>query len=110
MKKGTFKTICRIGDAITAAVTLGGFIAAVIDTLKQKYTFAQIKAESYKLFFKRMLDFICAAAALIVFSPLYLLLTVVGAIEMKGNPFFTQERPCRLHRSQRLIARALRDR
>ena len=31
--------------------------------------------------------------ALIVLSPLLLILTVLGAIKMKGNPFFTQLRP-----------------
>ena len=42
---------------------------------------------------KRMLDFTLALLALIGLSPLLLALTVVGAIEMKGNPFFAQERP-----------------
>ena len=92
-KKSEFKRICRIGSIVAAIVTVGGFIAAVVDAVEQKYTFAQIKAENYKLFFKRMLDFICASAALIVFSPLYLLLTITGAIAMKGNPFFVQKRP-----------------
>ena len=31
--------------------------------------------------------------ALIVLSPVFLILIVLGAIKMKGNPFFTQERP-----------------
>lgn len=47
----------------------------------------------YRHFFKRVLDIVCALLALVVFSPLFLALMVVGAIEMKGNPFFTQERP-----------------
>ena len=34
-----------------------------------------------------------AFCAIIVLSPLLLLLTLLGAIFMKGNPFFTQERP-----------------
>ena len=42
---------------------------------------------------KRAIDIICALLALIVFSPLFLILMIVGAIKMKGNPFFTQERP-----------------
>lgn len=47
----------------------------------------------YNRYIKRGLDIVCSTAALTVFSPLFLTLTVVGAVEMKGNPFFTQERP-----------------
>lgn len=47
----------------------------------------------YRHFFKRLLDIICSSLALIIFSPLFLFLIVLGAIKMKGNPFFTQERP-----------------
>ncbi|MBQ9131945.1 MAG: sugar transferase [Clostridia bacterium] len=47
----------------------------------------------YAFFFKRILDFILSLIALAVLSPLLLILTVVGAIQMKGNPFFTQPRP-----------------
>ena len=47
----------------------------------------------YRHFFKRVLDIVCAFLALTVFSPLFLVLMIIGAIEMKGNPFFTQERP-----------------
>lgn len=42
---------------------------------------------------KRMLDFTLSLLALIVLSPVILMLTVVGVIKMKGNPFFTQLRP-----------------
>lgn len=47
----------------------------------------------YSKFFKRFFDFILSLCALIVLSPLLLVLTVVGVIEMRGNPFFIQERP-----------------
>lgn len=47
----------------------------------------------YAKYFKRILDFVLSLAALIVLSPLLLVLTVLGAIKMKGNPFFTQLRP-----------------
>lgn len=50
----------------------------------------------YRHFFKRVLDIDCALLALTVFFPLFLTLMIIGTIEMKGNPFFTQERPgCR---------------
>lgn len=47
----------------------------------------------YERFFKRVIDFTVSFCALIIFSPLLLLLTILGAIMMKGNPFFAQERP-----------------
>jgi len=47
----------------------------------------------YRKFFKRFLDFALSLCALIVLSPVLLVLTVLGAIKMKGNPFFTQLRP-----------------
>ena len=47
----------------------------------------------YAKFFKRTLDFTLSLLALIVLSPLLLILTAVGAAAMRGNPFFVQERP-----------------
>lgn len=47
----------------------------------------------YARFVKRALDFILSLSALIVLSPLMLVLSIVGAVVMKGNPFFTQLRP-----------------
>ena len=47
----------------------------------------------YAKCFKRVLDFVLSLMALIVLSPVLLVLTVLGAIKMKGNPFFTQLRP-----------------
>ena len=46
----------------------------------------------YERFLKRPLDFILAFVALIVLSPMLLILTIVGAVAMKGNPFFMQKR------------------
>ncbi|MBQ7381052.1 MAG: sugar transferase [Clostridia bacterium] len=47
----------------------------------------------YIKFFKRFFDFVLSVAALAVLSPILLILTVIGAIAMRGNPFFTQPRP-----------------
>lgn len=47
----------------------------------------------YAKFFKRLFDFVLSFGALLVLSPVLLILTVIGAIAMKGNPFFCQERP-----------------
>ena len=47
----------------------------------------------YRLFFKRFYDILLSFIAIIVLSPLLLVLIVLGAINMKGNPFFVQRRP-----------------
>ena len=47
----------------------------------------------YRRFFKRFYDIVLSGMALLVLSPVLLLLTAVGAVKMKGNPFFTQLRP-----------------
>ena len=57
----------------------------------------------YAKYIKRPLDFILSLCALVVLSPLLLILTVVGAVVMKGNPFFTQLRPGKNEKIFRLI-------
>lgn len=57
----------------------------------------------YEKFFKRPIDFICALAAVLVFSWLYVVLIILGAIFMRGNPFFTQERPGKNEKIFKLI-------
>lgn len=47
----------------------------------------------YAKFFKRVIDFTLSLMALLVLSPVLLVLAIIGAIAMKGNPFFTQLRP-----------------
>lgn len=47
----------------------------------------------YRKCFKRVFDFVLALFALLVFSPIILILAVVGAVAMGGNPFFVQPRP-----------------
>lgn len=47
----------------------------------------------YEKYFKRPIDFLCALAAILVFSWLYIILIILGFIFMRGNPFFTQDRP-----------------
>ena len=47
----------------------------------------------YEKYIKRILDFTLSLIALVVLSPVLLVLTVLGTVKMKGNPFFTQQRP-----------------
>lgn len=52
----------------------------------------------YARFFKRLIDFLLSLIALSVLSPILLILTIVGAIAMGGNPFFTQLRPGKINK------------
>ena len=47
----------------------------------------------YEKYFKRPIDVLCGILTVIVFSWLYVMLIILGAIFMRGNPFFIQERP-----------------
>ena len=47
----------------------------------------------YAKFFKRAIDLMLSLMALGVLSPMLLILGIIGAIAMKGNPFFLQLRP-----------------
>lgn len=47
----------------------------------------------YEKYFKRSIDLLCGLAAVLVFCWLYILLIILGFVFMRGNPFFTQERP-----------------
>ena len=57
----------------------------------------------YARYIKRLLDFILSLCAIIVLSPILLVLTIIGAIVMKGNPFFVQERPGKNEKIFKLI-------
>lgn len=47
----------------------------------------------YRPFFKRFWDIVLSLLAIVVFSPLIIILMIVGTIAMRGNPFFVQKRP-----------------
>lgn len=47
----------------------------------------------YEKFFKRVIDFCLSFIALIILFPLILILSIIGIVMMKGNPFFFQPRP-----------------
>ena len=57
----------------------------------------------YAKYIKRAMDFFLSFCAITVLSPLLIILTVVGVIAMKGNPFFTQLRPGKNEKIFRLI-------
>lgn len=57
----------------------------------------------YAKYGKRAIDFVLSLIAIIGLLPILLVLTVIGAIVMKGNPFFTQLRPGKDERIFRLV-------
>lgn len=52
----------------------------------------------YSNFFKRLIDFTLSLCALVVLSPVLLVLAIIGTVAMRGNPFFTQQRPGKINR------------
>ena len=57
----------------------------------------------YEKCFKRVIDFSLSLIALIILSPLLILLIILGTVFMRGNPFFTQERPGKNEKIFKLI-------
>jgi lipopolysaccharide/colanic/teichoic acid biosynthesis glycosyltransferase len=47
----------------------------------------------YKRFFKQIIDFFIAFTALVILSPLLLIVVILLGFANKGNPFFFQNRP-----------------
>ena len=52
----------------------------------------------YAHFFKRLIDFLLSLIAILVLSPVLLILIIIGAIAMRGNPFFVQLRPGKINK------------
>lgn len=57
----------------------------------------------YRKCFKRTIDFLLSLSALMVLFPVLLLLAIIGAFAMRGNPFFAQARPGKNERIFKLI-------
>lgn len=57
----------------------------------------------YAKCFKRVIDFTLSLLGLIILSPILLILIVLGTVFMRGNPFFTQERPGKNEKIFKLI-------
>lgn len=84
--------------AAVAAVAAAAGVAAFFRERKEEREAQQTRFRHqpkgiYERFLKRPLDCTLAAGSIIVLSPVLLVLTVVGAVAMGGNPFFTQKRP-----------------
>lgn len=53
----------------------------------------------YAKYIKRVLDFVLSLMALIVLSPLLVILIILGAVFMRGNPFLLRHDLVRMRRS-----------
>lgn len=60
---------------------------------RQEKMIIKHKQGVYERYVKRCLDFGLSLIALIILSPLLVVLTIIGTFAMGGNPFFVQERP-----------------
>ena len=63
------------------------------NTALQQNEFVKPRYGLYAKYVKRYLDVFVSLMGLLILSPIILLLIVIGAVEMKGNPFFMQQRP-----------------
>lgn len=57
----------------------------------------------YAKYVKRGMDFFLSLVALVILSPLLLVLIVMGTVFMRRNPFFTQKRPGKNEKIFKLI-------
>ena len=87
------RMIKRIIKAIIAISAFVGVVAGILDLLGTDKNSKHKPYGPYERYCKRPLDAFLSTGALIVFSPIFLVLSFIGSIKMKGNPFFTQERP-----------------
>lgn len=62
----------------------------------------------YQNCLKRFFDFLVSLIALCVLSPVIIILAIIGAVAMKGNPFFTQQRPGKKKNGQEKIFRLIK--
>lgn len=60
---------------------------------REKKVFIKTRQGIYARYIKRGMDFTLSLIAIIVLSPFLLILSILGCLAMKGNPFFIQERP-----------------
>lgn len=57
----------------------------------------------YKIFFKRLIDFICSLIGLLFLSPVFVIVTIGLFFANQGKPFFFQIRPEKNERLFKII-------
>lgn len=85
--------ILKVIMAIVIIAMAVGLIALVIELFYNSEVHKSCGL--YDRCIKRFVDAFLATGVVIVLSPLFIVLTLLGAIAMKGNPFYIQKRPGR---------------
>lgn len=67
-----------------------------------------LSALLYRVFFKRFYDMLLSGIAIVALSPILIILIILGAIKMKGNPFFTQLRPGKIKNGEEKIFKLIK--
>lgn len=95
------KTQTQTGIKTEVPTEVNTQISTEVTTETNTETYAEKVTVSngiYAKYIKRIIDFFLSFCAIVVLSPILLILTVVGAAAMKGNPFFTQLRPGKINK------------
>lgn len=94
------RVLLKFVEIIIAFAMFASVVAFIAERIEEiKYRGAKYFHKPYGIyerFIKRPLDCFLSTGALIILFPIMLFLTIMGAIKMKGNPFFTQDRPGRI--------------
>lgn len=94
------RVLLKFVEIIIALAMFASVVAFIAERIEEiKYRGAKYFHKPYGIyerFIKRPLDCFLSTGALIILFPIMLFLTIMGAIKMKGNPFFTQDRPGRI--------------
>lgn len=99
--------VCKRKTSVNMKKTLLRFIPGIIGMAMGAIAYQKTKKQQqkareekyhvpygpYEAFLKRPLDIVISIIALILLSPIFIVLTISGAVNMCGNPFFVQERP-----------------
>lgn len=94
------RVLLKFVEIIIALSMFASVVAFIAERIEEiKYRGAKYFHKPYGIyerFIKRPLDCFLSCGALIVLSPVLLFISIMGVIKMKGNPFFTQDRPGRI--------------
>ncbi len=89
-----FKKLLKVAGIIVAIATIVAFIAFVLDQIEQFKNKSVHKFKGvYEKYVKRPLDAFLATGALIVFSPIMLVVAILVRTKLGSPVLFTQERP-----------------
>ena len=83
----TATVIACIVNKICGKVKKTTYVAEAVDEIPPR------KMGFYEKYIKRILDIICALGAIVVFSPIYLVIALLVKLKLGSPVLFTQDRP-----------------